>query len=101
MKAFLWGVVLITILAGGHLWPKEDSLWLIVIPKGEKSLSVFQLLQGTSSRLVDIIDENTIIISPSGETTPGDLYNKGAFLVINAAAGYGCSPPPKNKWAKT
>ena len=100
MRAFLWGLFLITILAGGHLWPKEESLWLVVAPKGDGPSSVFQILQGTTSRIVDIIDENTIIISPSANTKPSDLYKRGAFLVVNAA-GYGCSLPPKNKWAKT
>ncbi len=101
MRAFLWGLFLITILTGGHLWPKEESLWLVITPKGDDPSSAFQILQGTTSRIVDIIDDNTIIISPSATVKPSDLYSKGALLVVNAAAGYGCSPPTKNKWAKT
>ena len=101
MRAFLWGLFLILILAAVQLWPKQENLWLVVVSSSTDQGSAFRLLDGTSSRIVDIIDETTIIISPSANMKATDLYNKGALLVVNAAAGYGCSLPTKNKWAKT
>lgn len=101
MRAFLWGVFLLLILAGIQLWPKQESLWLVVVSPTDHHTSAFELLHGTSSRIVDIVDDNMVIIRPSANMKPEDLYRKGALLVVNAAARYGCSIPTKNKWAKT
>ena len=101
MRAFLWGVLLLLILTGGHLWPKQDSFWLVVVADGDDPRRALQLVEDTSSRIVDLVDNNKIIISPSATMQAGDLYNVGALLVVNAAAGFGCSPPTKDKWAKT
>ena len=101
MRAFLWGLFLLTILTIGHIWPKQEAYWLVVVPNSASADQSFHLINGTSSSIVDIVDTNTIIINPSANITPLDLYAKGALLVINASAGFGCSPPTKNKWAKT
>lgn len=101
MRAFLWGLFLLLILAAVQLWPKQENLWLVVVSPNDSRASAFRLLDGTSSRIVDIIDDTTIIISPSANMKASDLYSKGALLVVNAAASYGCSLPTKNKWAKT
>ena len=101
MRAFFWGIALLLILAAGHLWPKQDALWLVVMPDSENQSNTFNLVQNSDARIVDIVDDSTIIISPSATTSPADFYNKGALLVVNAEARYGCSPPTKNKWAKT
>lgn len=101
MRAFLWGLFLLLILAAVQLWPKQENLWLVVMSSSDNRTSAFRLLDGTSSRIVDIINDTTIIISPSANMKATDLYSKGALLVVNAVASYGCSLPTKNKWAKT
>lgn len=100
MKAFLWGMCLLAILATLQLRPKADVPWLVVFAPSGEAHNALRRTQHTSSSIVEIIDNDTLVLSPEANTSPADFYEVGALLVINASAAYGCSNSPRNQWAK-
>ncbi len=98
MKAFLWGVCLLCVLAGMALVPSKGQLWLVKLPQMSKSSSPLSLLNNLDADLVDVLDQQTIIVKANNGTSVTDFYRAGVVAVINANARYGCAKPPlKNK----
>ena len=90
MKAFLWGVCLLCVLAGMALKPTTGQLWLVKLPNPSHASSPLSMLQAIDADLVDILDQQTIIVKAGEGISVTEFYRAGALAVINSNARYGC-----------
>lgn len=100
MKAFLWGVFLLSILAGIQLWPAEESKWIVIFPDTDQVDNAYVKVSGVKASIVEILDENTLVLKPQSLKVLDDLYDRGALIVVNAAGAYGCSSGKDRQWQR-
>lgn len=90
MKAFLWGVFLLCVLAGMALVPSKGQLWLVKLPNSSHASSPLTMLQSIDADLVDVLDQHTIIVKAGEGISVTEFYRAGALAVVNANTRYGC-----------
>lgn len=101
MKAFVWGLMLLLILAGIQLWPSQNTTWLIVFPTSEIQDNAFRRAALINVSVVEVIDNDSIIIKPRLNMLARELYSHGALIVLSVTGVYGCSPRQKRAWRNT
>lgn len=87
------------------LWPFNAERLLVIVPAASagdgaivqnQDQQIFGMLSGTKAQLLEKITANSfVVIAPSGDGAAliDTLYEKGAFLVLNAAGLTGCGEP--------
>lgn len=102
MRAFLFGLGGLAVLALIQFWPRNAGIWLVQMPPTmPPAVAVSQLLS-TSVRLIDATDGQTFIVKANASLSPADLYRAGALVVLQASFASGCNPPENVPvWAKT
>jgi len=90
MKAFLYGVVALSVLWGVQLWPTKDGLWLVQLSPLRTGGQAITQLYGMPVDLVDVVDQTSFLIKPHEGVSPGALIRLGAVFVIEAPLTFGC-----------
>ncbi|UTW58240.1 hypothetical protein KFE96_15650 [Kordiimonas sp. SCSIO 12603] len=83
------GFVFLTLIAILMVPGSSDKL-MIITPSKSTGTNIYGILDGTDARLISKVSDHRYIIENTGNKLVSQLYQNGAFLVLNAAPIYGC-----------